>query len=215
MGFLGDIIGAAVPIIGGIIGSKANKDAAGKAVKANKLAILAAQEAAARGVAAIREGAAGAEELLQPMIGGYRLNGLSASDQIGLDDMERQMTRRFAASGLRGAGAAGHAILEDQRRRFLAEASDRNLRRADAARSNLASIRANTGSAIGSTEVGAGSQIVPILQGQGYTQAALASDTGSMWGNVLGSVGAVLADAAKRRDQPGSYGGQEGYGGPR
>lgn len=150
---LGTLISAAVPIIGGLLGSNANKQAAQQAsnaaqeaaqiqadaqlraaqmqIDANKEARQEYRQGADRGIAAIRAGTGRYAETISPLltpnpVGLRTYRGLTDAQQIGRDDLIRQGRATLAASGLRGAGRAGVAAIMDQDRRYIANAVDQN-----------------------------------------------------------------------------------------
>ncbi|MEY4299844.1 MAG: hypothetical protein RIR25_1080 [Verrucomicrobiota bacterium] len=183
-------------------------------------------DAAARGVANIDQGAGDYSRIIQPLLTPnptllptYR--GLTDAQELQLNDMRRSGMATLAASGLRGAGRAGIGALMDQERRFRAGAASgldqQRLaamqdaqRRADAARSGLASIGANTGTAKANIQIGQGNQAASSLQAQGNQQAAATQTAGNVTaagltdsagyttdanlantGNIAGALGAI------------------------
>jgi hypothetical protein len=182
------------------------------------------REAADRGIAAIRAGTTRYADTIAPMmverpvmLPTYR--GLTEAEGIARDDIRRNSVATLASSGLRGAGRAGVAAVMDADRRFVTSATDRNDDRriqamqqartsADSARRGLAGVYAQEGSAIANTEIGQGNRIADTegtiggvqAQGaisQGQIGAGQATADASLWGDALGTLGAVIADAGK------------------
>ncbi len=182
------------------------------------------REAAARGIAAIRAGTTNYADTIAPMLQERPIvlptyRGLTEAEQIAREDIRRNGLATVASSGLRGAGRAGVAAIMDADRRFVTSAADRNDTRrinaeqaartsADSARRGLASIYVQEGGAIANTEIGQGNRIADTegtiggVQAQGaLSQGAIgAGETtanASLWGDALGTLGAVIADAGK------------------
>jgi hypothetical protein len=144
---LGSILSIAAPIVGGLIGSRANKSAASTAanaqtqsaqmqIEANERARKEFQEAAQRGIGAIRAGTGNYAATINPLLTPNPVQlpmhrGLTPNQQIGRQDLLRQGQATLAASGLRGAGRAGVGTILDADRRYIASARDA---RRDAAR---------------------------------------------------------------------------------
>lgn len=233
---VGGIARVATPIVGAVMGANANLSAAGQqrdATAAATAAQLAAlresqalqREAAQRGIGAIRAGTTGYADTIAPlmverpvMLPAYR--GMTQADQIAREDIRRSALANLAASGLRGAGRAGIATVNDADRRFVADAAARDDNRrlsamqtarasADSARRGLAGIRAQEGSAIANTEIGQGNRIADtagtigavtaegaLSQGQIGAQQTVAN--AQLYGDALGTIGSVIADFGKR-----------------
>lgn len=249
IGGLGSVVSVAAPIAGAIIGSSANSSAAraqanasAQAAQLQADALLNAQQmnlvasreamdrqeaAGQRGIAAIRAGTQGYADTIAPLLverpialPTYR--GLTAAQQIGRDDLQRNALAVLSASGLRGAGRAGVATVMDADRRYVANAVDQNDNRriaaaqaartsADNARSGLASVRAQEGGSIANTEIGQGNRMAETgLQGA----RTVADLTGTIGGvnaqNALSqgqiSAGADIANAGLWGDALGSLG---------
>jgi hypothetical protein len=229
------LIAAATPIIGAAISSRGNQraaDTAADAQLAGTQAQIAAsrearqefREAADRGIAAIRAGTGRYAETIAPLltpnpVGLPVRRGLTPGQEIARSDLQREGRATLAASGLRGAGRAGVGTILDADRRFVAAAADANdrdtrgeVRRAqgaaDDARSGLARIYAQEGSAIANTETGTGARVGESLASDGRAASAAAANSGIMqgqaitansqlWGDAIGALGSVIASASR------------------
>lgn len=193
MGFLSGIIGGGLSLIGGLLGSDANEEAAdtaaGAQIAAEKLrqqgyekARQEYREAAQRGIEAIRAGTdtgtgffqQGIDEfgrVIQPMLNLQETARLSPAQRIALDDLTADANAYVAASGLRGAGRAGVSAVLDQRRRFIADALEaenaQRRARSDAARSALANVTAQGLTNIGTARINEGRDIAGTETGTG------------------------------------------------
>jgi hypothetical protein len=182
------------------------------------------REGADRGIAAIRAGTGRYTETIAPLMTPNPVmlpthRGLTANQQIGRQDLLRQGQATLAASGLRGAGRAGVGTILDADRRFIASAAEGNdretrgeMRRAqsvaDNARAGLAQVQAQEGGAIASTEVGVGNQMGASLAADGRATAAGTAQAGNyqagattanaqLWGDAIGGLGSVIANATR------------------
>ncbi len=238
---LDSIITVGASLLGSYMSSQANQEAADTAsegrlaatqatIAANKEARGEFREAANRGIGAIQAGTSRYAETVNPLltpnpVGLRTYRGLTASQQIGREDLMRQGRATVAASGLRGAGRGGVAALLDSDRRFVANAADANdreqrgeMRRAqgsaDSARTGLAQVYAQEGGSIANTEIGQGNNIASSLASDGRAQAAgltSAADTqaqattanGNLWGEAIGALGSVAANSVAKRYEAG------------
>lgn len=197
----GSVIGAGAALGGALLGSDANKDAAEQARKG--------AEAQA---AAIRQGNQLAQaryedqrRLSEPAIAylqrvmAQQPDQLTPDQQRGLDDYQRNANARLAASGLRGAGRAGVASVNEGRAGFMSDAYSQNQRRSDAAaqrlsggyfdsNDNLASLDRDTARA-GGTAAATG----------GYLGANATTANAGQWGSALGALANVFAKENKER----------------
>lgn len=207
---VGPIIGAGSRFIGGRTAARAEREAA---------AIT--EAAKARGVAAIREGSGAAIETLRPMaelapvgtsyfrrIMAAPADALTPSQQIGRADLMRTATNRLAASGLRGAGRSGQAVLADADQRFMAGAYDTNQRRIDDAARTIegrgaqgvtgtANLQERMGTSIGNVEVGAGTQMANRAAEAGFLEGTGQAQLGADIGGALGRLGGIFAEDVK------------------
>lgn len=219
MGWLDTLIEVAVPAAGALLGASANRSAAKTAsagaeraaqieAEAQEKARQEFRAAAERGIGAIREGTAGYQQTIAPLLRSPDM--LTPAQEIAREDLHREMNAQLAASGLRGAGRSGVAAFFDADRRFLADAMDRNQDRSDQARRGLAGIFADQGRSIANTEIGAGSQLGSSFQSEGRAGAGAANDAAAyqaqaglanarLYGSAIGSIGSLIADERKRQ----------------
>lgn len=235
----GGLIRGVTALGGAYLGSNANSAAAGRAADATAQAAAINAQAAAearaameaakgRGISAIRAGTQAFADTIAPnlqerpvQLPVYR--GLTAAQDIAREDMLRRGRTTLATSGLRGAGRAGVAALMDQDRRFMADATARNdadrlteARRArgsaDSARTSLAQVRAQEGSAIANTEIGQSNRIADNITRAGETQAGAVNTAGQIqaggdlanagvWTDALGTIGSIVAGATKESNR--------------
>ena len=232
-----------MPLAGAAIGAFGNNSAANTvstgAVRAAQLANdgqaaarAAYQQNALLGVDAINTGVGNYERTINPlltpnpiMLPQYR--GLTTSQQIGLSDLDRQSKAALADSGLRGAGRGGIGTLMDSESRYIANAQDANDRQrlqamqeaqrtANSARTGLAGVYSNQGTAIANTYTGIGNNQSQSLATTGVNNAT-AVNTGAqaqagatignaqLGGGALGSLTATLSKANKA-DNADTYG---------
>lgn len=215
------------------IEADAAKYAADLAYKGGQDARTEYQAAADRGITAINSGLDDYMKYVEPLLAPRTdvtmpvpqeapPGRLSPAQQIAEQDLLRNTTSALAASGLRGAGRAGQAVLADADRRFLAGAYDTNQQRQDVAygraADNLQRIQAerdrqdaiaqqiggtqaDTGRQIANVETGAGNQSGAALQtaanagAQQVAAAGRAQGAGvSTAGNLTGQATANAAD---------------------
>lgn len=135
---------------------------------------------------------------------------LTESQRIGLEDLSRDVTANLAASGMRGAGRGGQAVLADAQRRFRADAFDRNQQRADLASRDLAAQGESAATNAANIETGAaGAQAADIARfgsaiGAGYgargeNMGNFYASAGDVAGQTLGAIAALSNREAKDR----------------
>lgn len=129
--------------------------------------------------------------------------GLTTQQQMGQDDLLRGGQAMLASSGLRGAGRAGVGTVLDSLGRYQAGARDTTdaanraakataQQGADAARTGLATIQANAGTAKANTEIGVGSQNAGNISNTGNTLGNIAVQSGNTGANMITSTAQTL-----------------------
>jgi hypothetical protein len=205
---IGASIGGAIAgVAGNLLGSSSSNKAIKKQIKYLK-------EAEARAYAERERGRKAALAYVTPYtndMGGREYIGramtdrpdlLTDSDRIALDDLTRDVTAGLAASGRRGSGRGGQAVLADATRRFRADAFDRSRARSDQAAATLASQGEHASTNAANIETGtSGAVASDILNtgravGQGY--AGMGENTGNaivgsanLAGQTLGAIAAL------------------------
>ncbi len=169
-------------------------------------------------VAAIQAG----NQQAQDTLGGIRADAQPATDYLrrviaqdpyamtpgqtsGHEDTLRDARNRVASGGLRGAGRAGAAVVNEASRRFTDRATSQNIARGDAAASQLsgqgysaagqaAGLQANTG-------INVGSAAVPRADVGATADVANAA----LKGSVIGTLSSFIANDQKERANESKY----------
>jgi hypothetical protein len=145
---------------------------------------------------------------------------LTPSQKIAMDDLTRDGVARLAASGMRGAGRGGLAVLADAQGRQRARFYDTNQGRADnaagvlhnagqQARANASRIESATGANLANIHTGtaganaagitsAAAQAGGALQQAGQDQGNMWSASGDIAGQLLGSISALSNEDSKK-----------------
>jgi hypothetical protein len=240
---LGPLIGVGGNLIGAAIGSNANQNAANTVAQSNAQAAQIYADAQQRGLdqytalinQAMNEATAydnqatsvygGMAAESQPAIS--YLRGVAFSDPYQLTpqqqsaraDTLRDASNNLAASGLRGAGRSGVAVLNKAMTDFDNNAYTSNRNRADAANSQLYGENVNANNNIAATDRQTGSARANMLAGQGTAAMQSAQNTGtfaanaaqntgqtagnadtadaSQWGSAIGAIGSIIANNQK------------------
>lgn len=206
-------LGLAGNLIGGAQAQEGYDNAAAIGAATSQAQLDELKRAKAAGLGYIDEGAAKYANTLAPLLTerpilmpAYR--GLTTQQQIGRDDLIRTGQASLASSGLRGAGRAGIGTVLDSVARYDAGARGANdaatlaakataRAGADAARTGLAGVQANTGTIKANTELGTGSQISGAIGNQGEAASRLASQAGNTAGQMWASSGQLLGNTAQ------------------
>lgn len=199
---MADWLSAAADLGGGILSFLGNQSGASASKQANDKALKEAEAARAAGVAKalpyLQTGidAGDAADLNLQGTMGLDPNSLTPSQQIGLEDTLRIGQQNLAAGGLRGAGRAGQAVLNDAARRYKAGAVDTNQGRADAATSTLAGQGASARAGAANLEAGAGSadasDILNVGMGNAENAGNLPISQANLIGTTLGGISSFL-----------------------
>jgi hypothetical protein len=150
-------------------------------------------------------------------------NQFTPEQQRGLDAYRRGAGARLAASGLRGAGRAGVAAVNEGDAAFRAKNFTENQRRSDAANSDLmrygyqgtgqtatalnnlysnnATLSATDAQLIGNTAMDKAKTDAAAESTGGAALVAAQQANGAGWGSTLGSLGSVIASEMKDRNR--------------
>lgn len=221
---IGSAIGGA---ISGIAGKFLGAESANKGLK-KQIEYL--EEAEARARAERERGRTAALSYITPYLndmGGREYLGrammdrpelLTESDRIALEDLNRDVTAGLAASGMRGAGRGGQAVLADAQRRFRADAFDRNRARSDRAAgilagqgehaaTNAANIETGTSGAVASDILNTGQSVGAGYGTMGLNRGAAILGSADLAGQTLGAIAALSGREAKdRKEYPSTLG---------
>lgn len=194
-------VGSAVAsLIGNSMGASAENKGLKKAQKeAEAMRVAAANRGIAYLQPDIDAGAGGTDALMAMMTAHPEI--LSPSQQRNLQLLTQRGRANLSAGGLRGAGRAGQAVLDDAEEGFLADSFDANRGRSDRAAEILAGrgSQARTGAANITSGVGSANAGDIMSTGE-----QIASNDGNLFtagANTIGSTLGALSSFA-RRDRP-------------
>lgn len=210
-------------IAGGLLGSDANEKAAKQAaeaqiqaaelnLQAGREARAAYEEAAKRGIGAITAGGTAMRAGLAPLAIRAGPGEMTPQQRIMLEDLMRGGVARLASGGLRGAGRAGQAVLNDLAQRTQASFYDINQQNKDRYRSeiarsyagegaDIAGIETGTGARSGAAITGAAAAAAPYYAGAGETRANATTANADMWGSTIGGISSIIARDLADRDR--------------
>ena len=197
----GDILDVGSRIFGAVSGRRANDEAAERIAAANAEAAESVRQGNAAATARFDELNALARpgtDFLRSIVASDPFT-LTPSQQLELEDVRRDAGAALAASGLRGAGRATTAALRGVEADFRGNSIDSNLRRSDAAASQLAGTDlATTGAAAGIDANTGRATGAAILEGEtAGAEAGLANET--LRGQAIGDISSVIAGAFKEQ----------------
>ncbi len=205
--WLAPVVQAGAEIYGAYTQVQAQEDAA-KQVQAGYAAQTAATEAGNRAaqetLGGIRADAQPATDYLRRIIAQDPYQ-MTPGQLTGQEDALRDARNRVASGGLRGAGRAGAAVVNEASRRFTDSATSQNIARGDAAASQLsgqgygataqaAGLQANTG-------INVGSAAVPSANVGASADVANAA----LKGSVIGTLSSFIANDQKERANESKY----------
>jgi hypothetical protein len=243
MSWLDALLGIGGNIAGALIGSNADQNAANTVAQSNTQAAQIYADAQARGLdqykqlvdQAMNEATAYDAQANQvyggmaaesaPAISYLRQTAfanpyqLTPEQQSARDDTLRQASQNLAASGLRGAGRSGVAVLDKAMTDFDNNAFTANRNRADNAASQIYGENQNAQNNIAATDRQTGSTRANMLAGQGTAAMNAAQNTGnfaaqatqntgqtqanadtadaSQWGSAMGAISSIIANNQK------------------
>ncbi len=194
---------AAATLGSSIIGALGNKSASDSSTSANKKALKEAEQerqaAVARALPYLQSdiNAGDSADLNLQGTMGLDPNSLTPSQEIGLQDTIRTGQQNLAAGGLRGAGRAGQAVLNDAVMRYKAGAVDTNQNRIDSATNTLAARGSSARAGAANLEAGEGNananDILNIGQTNGDTEANSMTSNAQLAGQTLGAISSFLS----------------------
>lgn len=197
----GSVLGAAATLGGALLSSEANKDAAREARKGLDAQTAAVREANAQAQSRYED----QRRLSEPAVAylqrvmAQNPSVLTPEQQRGLADYSRGAQARLAASGLRGAGRAGVASVNEGTAGYLANAYGQNQRRSDAAAQRLSGgyFDANDNQAMldRSTGMTAGQ----AARDAGFIGANQTTANAGQWGTAMGAIANLFAKENKER----------------
>jgi hypothetical protein len=262
MSWLDALLGIGGNIAGALIGSNANQNAANTVANSNTQAAQIYSDAQQRGLdqykqlvdQAMQE-ATNYNNQANQVYGGMAaesapaisyLRGVAASNPYQLTPQQqdarattlRDATANLAASGLRGAGRSGQAVLNKAMTDFDNNAFTSNRNRADNANYTLANENMGAQGNIAATDRQTGATRANMLAGQGTAAMNAAQNTGTfaanatqntgqttansdtadanLWGGAIGAIGSLIANNQKNLlgsySQPGGSGGYSASG---
>lgn len=197
----GNVLGAAASLGGALLASEANKDAAEEARKGAEAQAAAIREgnlAAQARYEQRRTDSAPAMDYLRTLVA-MDPSQLTPSQRRGMEDYQRGAQARLAASGLRGAGRAGVASINEGAAGYLARAYDDNQRRADSAARALASDYGEADTAMSNIDRDSGRAAGNAAAQGGYINANAGTANAQQWGTALGAIANLVAKENKER----------------
>ena len=187
-------------------------------VQAQKDAAAAVQQGYADQTAAIEAGNRAAQE---------RLSGITAQSQPASDYLRRvvaqdpyQMTpgqttahedalrdarNRVASGGLRGAGRAGAAVVNEASRRFTDRATSQNISRADTAAAQLSGQGYGATSQAAGYDVATGTRVGAAAVPSADVGASADVANAALKGSVIGTLSSFIANDQKERANESKY----------
>jgi len=197
----GSVLGAAATLGGALLSSDANRDAAEEARKC-----LEAQAAAVRqGNQLAQERYAEQARLSAPAIAYLQKvvaqdpNVLTPEQQRGMADYQRGAQARLAASGLRGAGRAGVASVNEGAAGYLADAYGANQRRSDQAAQRLAGGYFDSNDNMASLDRSSAATAGAGARDAAYLGANATTANAGQWGSAMGAIANLFAKESKER----------------
>jgi hypothetical protein len=197
----GTLFQAGSSILGGILGSNANKKASKSLSKTEKKKLKLMQRAysdAKKEYGELKEQAQPAVTRLRQVVAAP--NTLSEDQQIELADARRQATNSVNRSGLRGSGRAVTAAIKDVegdvRRGFMRD----NLARADGATSELAQPYFDATGQTANLILNQGQTAANSADAAGQAEAGATLANASLRGQTIGDVSSLIASEVKGRD---------------
>jgi len=195
------VISAVAPIASAVISSNSNaaaRDQYNQSQEAARAAQAAANaQAAARWAPALEAGDQARTQLRS--ISALDPNVMTASQRIQLDDAQRNTNARLASSGLRGAGRAQAAVVNDLNHRMGATFADQNQRRADAATNTLSGQGQVATGQVSTIDQNTGRADAASIREIGANDASYELAQGRNAGTAIGAIASQIASDAKDR----------------
>ncbi len=127
--------------------------------------------------------------------------GLTAAQNIAVDDARKQAVNAMSVSGLRGSGAAVTDAVRRVEAGTTANFMDQNQGRADRAATALSSQYFGAANAMGANDTRAG-------YATGQIGADLTTSDASLRGRAIGDIATIIADASRDGSRRGAYDGR-------
>jgi hypothetical protein len=126
-------------------------------------------------------------------------NALTPEQQRGFADYQRGAQARLAASGLRGAGRAGVASVNEGAAGYMADAYGTNQRRSDTAAQRLAGGYFDANDASASLDRDTARAGGMASRDAGYLGANAGTANAAQWGTAMGALANLFAKESKER----------------
>lgn len=137
-----------------------------------------------------------------------RGSALTPQQEMAVADSRDQALNALKGSSLRGSARATSAIVSDTDQRVRNAFMDQNQNRADSAATGLASQYFGAGNMMSNNATQAGNAVSQGLLNTGAINSANTMGQGTLRGQAIGDIGAVIADQVKesiRKDRDSSY----------
>ena len=223
MGFFSDLVDVVVDVGTAIFSGGSGSSLIGTALtvaatvgsailqsNANDAAVKAAQQAAEAERAAILQGNTDAQAFYEQIIGQSQPatdylrsvvaldpSQLTPSQQTGFDDVTRSANANLAVSGLRGAGRAGVATVNEAQRRYTDAAYDDTQRRSDAAANLLSGQGLTATSGAANAALNTGTNVGGTFATPAEVEGDSATATADVFGQTLGALTSYIANENK------------------
>lgn len=132
-------------------------------------------------------------------------DGLTAQQQIQLQDLNRNAVASATKAGLAGAGRTVAAIVNDTGNRFMADATANNQRRSDAAAGTLAVQNANAITQANNVDANAGNTVSGLVGSNAMNQANAGTNSATANQSAIGAIGSIFANAVKDNQRNSEY----------
>lgn len=205
--FLPTLITVGATIYGAKQASKSNDKAAQQATQASKAATnaqVAGLNQAREELAVNRQAASPGLLATQEVIS--RGAALTPQQQQAVADSRQQTLNSIKGSSLRGSARATSAMVADTDTRVRNAFMDQNQARADNAAQNLSQQYFGAGNNMANTAAQTGSAVSRGLIDAGNIAASNTIGQGTLRGQAIGDIGAVIAQQAKDQIRDTSYG---------
>lgn len=196
------VIAAGATVYGAKMASDAQKDARKTANVAQTKATDAQLEgirAAEQNTQQLQSAASPGLMRIQSVIG--RGEALTPEQILALNDARRTTLDTLQGGSLRGSARATVASVNDVENRMRTNMVAQNRNQADSAASSLSGQYFNAGNNISNLNRDAGNTVSQGLINTGQTDVNTGMNQGLIKGQAIGDIGAVIADAMKKKDQ--------------
>lgn len=200
-------VGLGGDVLGATIAGNANEKAAqtvAQGYQSQAEAIAAGNEAAQQRFDTIIEQGQGSTDYLRRIVAGDPYQ-LTPEQQTGRKSVAREATNSLAASGLRGAGRSGVAVINAADGNYYDKAVTSNIGRADSAAQTLSS-RSNNAAMTGAQyDANTGVRLAGTMPEAADVQASADIANAGLAGAVMGSLSSFVAGEEKDRSRDSRY----------